>query len=166
MAAVILLNGTSSSGKTTIAGLLQKRLGSKWVIKSIDGFLETLPVIQRARTKDELRKLVFDAIPEFHRNILREVNLGSQVIIDHVLQEKEWGEDFNAAFGSYDVVRVGVNCSLEVLEKRERDRGDRNLGMAKKQFLTVHAGISYDLEVDTSALTAEECAERITRLLN
>jgi len=105
MNSVILLNGTSSSGKTTIAELLQKRLSSNWVIESIDGFLEALPAIQQAKTKNELQKLVFDAIPMFHRKILSEVDLGRRVIVDHVLQESEWLKDFDLTCGGLEVVQ-------------------------------------------------------------
>lgn len=167
MVSVILLNGTSSSGKTTIANLLRERLGSNWIIKSIDGFLENLPAIQHAKTKDEIGKVVFAAVPEFHREVSRQVEgLRQRLIVDHVLQEKEWAKDFDATCGSHKVIRIGVKCPLEVIERRERGRGDREIGMAKKQFKKVHQEILYDLEVDTNSLTAEECVEEILRIVN
>ena len=56
---------------------------------------------------------------------------------------------------------IGVRCSLEVAEQRERDRGDRVAGLVAEQFDTVHKIGSYDLEVDSSILTPEQCAEQI-----
>ncbi|TGV32538.1 chloramphenicol phosphotransferase, partial [bacterium M00.F.Ca.ET.168.01.1.1] len=45
-----------------------------------------------------------------------------------------------------------------VLEARESDRADRMPGLARWQYGRAHEGISYDLEIDTSMLTAQECA--------
>ena len=56
---------------------------------------------------------------------------------------------------------IGVQCPLEVLEARELQRKDRTLGQARLQFPVIHKYASYDLEVDTSALSADECAEKI-----
>jgi chloramphenicol 3-O phosphotransferase len=42
-----------------------------------------------------------------------------------------------------------------------RERKDRTLGQAAKQHDLVHAHRIYDLEVDTSLLNPQECAERI-----
>jgi chloramphenicol 3-O phosphotransferase len=37
------------------------------------------------------------------------------------------------------------------------------LGLARWQYPRVHGGVSYDLELDTSAETAEQLAARIKR---
>jgi chloramphenicol 3-O phosphotransferase len=64
------------------------------------------------------------------------------------------------------VLFVGVKCPLEVLEAREKGRGDRTLGQAAGQAGIIHQNCIYDLEVDTSQLSAAECAEQIkVRLL-
>nr|WP_245331012.1 chloramphenicol phosphotransferase CPT family protein [Mesorhizobium sophorae] len=49
----------------------------------------------------------------------------------------------------HDVFFVAVHCPLEVLIKREKRRGDRPEGSAKRDFETIHVGKSYDLELDT-----------------
>ena len=59
------------------------------------------------------------------------------------------------------VFKVGVLAPLDVLEAREAARGDRLIGLARWQVDRVHAGRRYDLEVDSAALTAAQCAERI-----
>jgi chloramphenicol 3-O phosphotransferase len=58
---------------------------------------------------------------------------------------------------------VGVFAPLDVLEARERERGDRTIGLARWQYDRVHTGKSYDLEVDTSRTSAMECAKTIQR---
>jgi GNAT superfamily N-acetyltransferase len=52
-----------------------------------------------------------------------------------------------------------VRCPLEVLEQREHQLKNRTLGQARAQFERVHAFVkTYDFEVDTSLLSAAECA--------
>jgi chloramphenicol 3-O phosphotransferase len=65
------------------------------------------------------------------------------------------------------VLFVGVRCPVDIAEQRERDRGDRWPGLVTAHIDLVHAHGIYDLDVDTSVLTAMECAEKIKeRLLN
>ncbi|HNC07871.1 MAG TPA: hypothetical protein PLX14_04145, partial [Anaerolineales bacterium] len=56
---------------------------------------------------------------------------------------------------------VGVHCSLEELERREKARSDRQIGLAKEQMATIHNSVIYDIEIDTSILSLEECAMTI-----
>jgi chloramphenicol 3-O phosphotransferase len=56
---------------------------------------------------------------------------------------------------------VAVRCPLEELLRRERARGDRSAGTAAAQYDVVHAHGDYDIEVDTSTHTADECARQI-----
>ncbi len=48
-----------------------------------------------------------------------------------------------------DVFFVGVQCPLEILEQREKQRGDRHAGDAAKDLQTVHSFLPYDFEVDS-----------------
>ena len=90
---------------------------------------------------------------------------GINVVADHVLVEPGWLQECAALFAVLPAWLVGVRCPLEVLEEREKGRGDRTLGQARLQHERVHAHDTYDLEVDTSLLTAEECAEKIRQRL-
>lgn len=48
--------------------------------------------------------------------------------------------------------------SADVLDQRERDRGDRFIGQGRGVGATVHDFLIYDVEVDTSALAASDAA--------
>lgn len=65
----------------------------------------------------------------------------------------------------HQVMTVGMFAPLDILEERERQRGDRMIGLARWQFDRVHAGVDYDLQIDTSTATPEESAGRIKVLL-
>jgi chloramphenicol 3-O phosphotransferase len=100
-------------------------------------------------------------IATMHRTFALMASLGHHLIVDHVLLEPEWVDDLVQVLDGHSVLFVGVRCPLAVVEQRERERGDRVIGMARGHFESVHAHASYDLEVDTSLLTARECALRI-----
>jgi chloramphenicol 3-O phosphotransferase len=71
--------------------------------------------------------------------------------------------DYAALLVDLTLRTVGVFAPLEVLEARERERGDRLIGLARWQYDRVHRGRRYDLELDTSKATAMECAGTIKR---
>ncbi|RYF98920.1 MAG: chloramphenicol phosphotransferase, partial [Caulobacteraceae bacterium] len=60
-----------------------------------------------------------------------------------------------------DLRIVGLFAPLEVLERRERERGDRELGLARWQFERVHRDVIYDLEIDATATTPAATAQKI-----
>jgi chloramphenicol 3-O phosphotransferase len=51
-----------------------------------------------------------------------------------------------------------VFAPLDILEARERQRGDRRIGLARWQYGRVHKNDVYDLEIDASRATPLECA--------
>lgn len=86
---------------------------------------------------------------------------GYLVIVDHVFERQSWYDECLAAAQEADILLVGVRCPLGVVEERERTREDRRNGLARSQFNVVHESKPYDLEVDTSVLSAEACANVI-----
>jgi chloramphenicol 3-O phosphotransferase len=69
------------------------------------------------------------------------------------------------------VLFVGVRCPLDVIWQRRRDSWDQDPATADAALRAavqrwqdaVHAGMPYDLEVDTSVTDPAGCAERIAR---
>lgn len=166
---VILLNGTSSSGKTTIANALQEKLLEPYVYISIDNFfsmyLEKFPENEQEDAA-ALAGLIPDVISGFHRSVASLAHSGNNILVDHVLQEKEWLQECIKSWKGLEVIFVGVKCPLEVVEQREKERGDREIGTARYQFRRVHVHNLYDIEVDTSILSADECVTSIVELIN
>jgi len=110
-------------------------------------------------------RLVPAIIPGLHRCVVALAESGINLIVDHVLQEKEWLEECVEIWDGLDVLFVGVECPLEIAEQREKERDDRNIGTARYQYERVHAHGLYDVKVDTSTLTVDECVTRITELV-
>lgn len=179
MATVILLNGVGSAGKSSIAKALQAVAAEPFLHVAMDAFLEMMP----ARYWDHPDGIIFEAVQEdgkpsvvircgpvadrimrgMRRSIAAMARAGNNLIVDDVLIEDEMA-DYCALLADDVVLRtVGVFAPLEVLEARERDRGDRQIGLARWQFDRVHRGKHYDLEIDSSNATPAECAETIKR---
>jgi len=178
-ASIIYLNGASSSGKTTLAQALQQALDAPYFHLSIDTFAALVP--RRA-----------DGGPAFSGDVLGpKINGGfvrcvaalaatcNNVIVDDVLCESLRLDGKRDAFlgpdllqqrvhvlAPYDVLYVGVHCAVPELQRRERARGDRYRGLAEFQHARVHRYSRYDVEVDTSIHTPEECVGQIKAALH
>jgi chloramphenicol 3-O phosphotransferase len=163
---IVFINGTSSSGKTTIIRALQEKLKEPYIEAGIDKFIWMLPkryldhplwddVLGQADkagvTGHVLIHGMHHAIVELSRN-------GINVLADHVLIEPDWVKECVELFADFPAYLIGLQCPLEVLELRERTRKDRTLGQAKLQFPIIHKYTLYDLEVDTSLMDTEACA--------
>jgi chloramphenicol 3-O phosphotransferase len=166
---IIILNGTSSSGKTSILKALQKLMEEPYLDAGIDRFIFSMPRRYLDRPLwDDVLGLADRAGKEGHRlfhgmhhAIAALSHCGVNVVADHVLVEKNWLVECTSLFADLPAYLIGVQCPIAVLEQRERERKDRTFGQASLQLPLVHAHAVYDLSVDTSVLTAEECALQI-----
>ncbi len=166
---IIFINGTSSSGKTSIVRALQDLLPDPFLEAGLDKFIYCLPAryLERPLWDDVLGfadhsgTTGHDLVRGMHRAIRALSLAGCNVIADHVLVEPVWAADCTNLFSEMPAYLFGVNCPLEVLQQRERSRKNRTLGQARVQFPLIHKYVKYDLEVDTSLLTPQDCALRI-----
>jgi chloramphenicol 3-O phosphotransferase len=161
---IILLNGTSCSGKTTLSGALQRRLSlprRPFLHIEADRFLPHLP--------DDVGdgSLAVPMHRALHRAIASFAGQGFDLIVDGVLPygHPDSIADALSIFRRHRLCYIGVHCDLDVLEQRERERVDRNEGWARRQFQDLHDGAVYDIEVDTTMTGADENADRTARYL-
>lgn len=133
---IIILNGTSSSGKTSLVRALQNVLDEPYLEAGIDKFIFMLPgrYIERPLWDDVLG-LADRAgatghilIAGIHRSIAELSKMRNNVIADHVLLESLWLKDCADLFAELPAYLIAVRCPLEVLEQRECSRRDRTLG--------------------------------------
>ena len=168
---VIVLNGASSSGKTSIARCLKAVLPHPWLSLGVDTLLAAMPASTRASTAGI--EITSDGTvcvgPEFRMleaawitGIAAMVGAGARIIVDEVFLDGAASQArWQHGLAGLDVLWVGVRCEPEVAAARELARGDRVPGMAAHQAGAVHEGVVYDLEVDTTHAEALECAETI-----
>ena len=100
-----------------------------------------------------------------HGAIAAFARAGCPVIVDHILYERDWARELAEALRGLTAYLVGVRVPLEILEERERQRATSPVGHARSHYETVHAHGVYDLEVDTSRATPDECADAIAQFV-
>ncbi len=163
---IVLLNGTSSSGKSSIAEELLRRWPTPAFRLAVDDLnamrakAQTL-ALDDAGVAETLRR----TRAGFHRAVAGMAEAGNDVIMDHVLSEPWRLADCLVLFRPFPVLLVGVYCDPAELTRREQARGDRPPGTAAAQVDQVHRHGTYDLIVDTTHRTAADCAAEILRAL-
>lgn len=172
MTDVVVLNGGSSSGKSTVARALQAQLSTPFLAFSVDDLIEAMPP---AMSGDDAAGIVITSDgrvlpgPEFrrlqaswNRGLAAIARSGSGVILDDVfLGGAASQQRVREAFAGLQILWVGVQCDPQVAAAREAARGDRPAGMAASQAELVHLGVEYDLEIDSSHTSPAECARLI-----
>ena len=168
MATIVVLNGTSSSGKTSIARAFQGVAPRVFLNFSIDSILYALPphVVERLERGVEVREVQFpELVRAFYACVRELAALGHDLVIDHAVVSRAEAELLVSAVQSHQVLLVGLECPVDVLTERERMRGDRRPGMAAAQCERIHHWLEYDLVIDSSRVDAEEAARRIMEAL-
>lgn len=168
---VIVLNGGSSSGKSTLARALQDELPEAWLSLSVDTLVDAMP----ARLTAGGDGIGFaddgavDVGPDFTAlqdawttGLVAMARAGAHLVVDDVFlggtaSQRRWLD----ALGDVPTLWVGVRCAPEVAARREAERGDRVAGMAARQAEAVHRGVGYDLEVDTTGTDPADGARTI-----
>ncbi len=198
--AVVVLNGTSSAGKTSIAKALQEIMDEPYVHTGVDHFLPRLPAkfsvtsdghnpdsapyfllvysggAQRMVAAREEGDAVYGSgiltevrigpkgvalLAAMYRGLAALAMAGGNVIVDDVIYDPRVLGAAVDALHDLRVLFVGLRLPREVAERRERERGDRGPGGAAAFYDLVHAHGVYDLELDTSAYSPMECAQKI-----
>jgi len=176
MVEVIILNGGSSSGKTTVAKNLQNSLSAPWLRFSIDDLVEALPDAM----VDEDSGITFGsdgsvtpgtAFRSLERawmhGIAEMARTGARVIVDDVfISGIDARNRWESAMKGLHVLWVGVYCDAAVASARENARGDRVAGMAASQATVVHVGMQYDITIDATDTSPEECAHLIAQQIS
>ncbi|MDJ0959181.1 MAG: AAA family ATPase [Acidimicrobiia bacterium] len=184
---IIILNGTASSGKSSIAKELQRSLPGYTLHTGIDHFAQTLPEdfvvlgdgidpaavegLLWVTTDDGERVTEFRLGPKavqlkesMYRSAQAAAGTGFNVIVDDVIMD----ERVLAIIGRLLAGKayfVGVRCPKDVASRRHEERGDRFPGLVETQFDIVHSHGVYDLTVDTHANSSVECADAILEMV-
>jgi chloramphenicol 3-O phosphotransferase len=158
---VIILNGGSSAGKTTLGRGLQSALPDIWLLLGIDLLIWTLPpgIINDANglsvhdgviVRGELFMSLYAGFRTAVASLARSgVNvLLDDLTLDGVADQHRW----NDALRGLGVLWVGVRCAPTIAAEREARRQSRLPGIARHQAAAVHVDVRYDVEVDTGVL--------------
>ncbi|WP_281276225.1 phosphotransferase-like protein [Flexivirga caeni] len=101
----------------------------------------------------------------YHRMLAAMARAGNDVVGDHVLNEPWRIADLLDVLDGIPVLLVHATASLEELERRERERGDREVGTARAQLDVVFAHGDCDLAIDTTGTSSVAAARAVTALV-
>ena len=160
MSNIIFLNGTSSSGKTTLAKEIQQLSDVRYFHMSIDSFCNMLAP---KFLENDLWNSANIAASTMHKTTLSLCSDGENVIIDNVIDDTfiHWLKECIFLFKDFNVTFVNVFCDIDDLVKREIQRGDREIGQATAQLKNMSIINDYDLRVNTTIMTTNDCAKYI-----
>ena len=162
---IIVLNGASSSGKTALGRALQSQLPTQYQHLQLDAFRsmeptdywdgwKSQPTEAVERKVAALCRAMNAALSEYSRH-------GQGVIFDTALSNTDSWRYVLEDLAGLPVYLVGVTCSVEELSRREKGRGNREIGLAARQSEWIHTNKEYDLLVDTTASHPGHCAAEI-----
>jgi chloramphenicol 3-O phosphotransferase len=167
----VVLNGTASAGKTSLAAAIRQHANGMWVVVGQDDFAATL-IPRWVTVEGELDgshgadgfRFVRDEsglhveVGEVGRRLLRGyryavgacARAGNDVLVDECKFDAGGWEEWSDALDGIAATWVRVDCDLAECERRERSRPDRRLlvGLARGHYERAHADARYDLVVD------------------
>jgi chloramphenicol 3-O phosphotransferase len=166
---ILILNGASSSGKTSIARAIQSMVVEPYHHLQLDAFRAMEPRGYWEGWKEQpsdtvalklaaLCRAMNAALAEYSRH-------GQNVVFDTELSNPDAWQYVVEDLVNLPVLMVGITCGVAVLAQRESERGDRNPGLAASQFDRVHKDKEYDLMVDTTASSTTHCATIVAEWL-
>lgn len=188
---VILLNGTSSAGKTTVARMIQQLRPEPIQHIALDQFRDGLPARFRGLNSPEgtpgARGLNVAPVHEpggpdvpamsgtairfgdvglrmltgMRQAIAAFAKAGNDVVVDDMRLDATYLSGYLAALAGIDVIFAAIHCDPASLNQRETERPGRFPGTAILHMHSVHAGCIYDVEVNTSTMSVRQCAESI-----
>jgi chloramphenicol 3-O phosphotransferase len=189
---IIILNGAPRAGKSSIVEVIQSTFVGPWINVGVDAYLRSMTPkkyhpgigLRPGGERPDLEDLVRLFYAALYDTISAHSRLGLNVVTDvghHDAYSKPLRilEDCARRLTGLPVLFVGLRCPMDVIMKR-RQRGqtgregeyidvtDKSIAPepVKAWQREVHIPGIYDLEVDTSVLTPEECAETIRRKLD
>lgn len=180
---IILLNGSSSAGKTTLAHAIAALSERPVQHISLDQFrdgmasrfrgmnaragepgsrgLNVVPTADGTQTALSFGDVGRNTLRGMRRAVAAFATTGIDVVVDDLLLEPAFLADYLEALRGLAVTFVGVRCDLATVSAREAARPGRFPGTAAAHWGNVHDGCRYDVEVDTARLSPRQCAERV-----
>jgi chloramphenicol 3-O phosphotransferase len=157
---LLILNGASSAGKTALCKKLQEVLEEPYIHLEEDRFV--FNTYHERFLNSELAPQIFQkTMLGYYRSLRVFLSAGHNVLADTGFYTPDLLNLCVTELQNEAVWLIGVHCSVEELERRERVRGDRPIGLARKQQATLHNSVIYDIEVDTSISNLDACAMTI-----
>ncbi len=184
---VIILNGPSVSGKSSLQKAFQKiMLPTFWAKMGIDNLFDnpmpdvTLDDLEHWQTPNSIRWVTNSKDAQgnnimalhvgnegqkiaygMNSAIAAYAKQGCNVIVDYIAYQPEWLNDLQGKLADIKTYYVAVKIPLAVLEEREKARGTSPVGHSRSHYDTVYGSIKYDLKLESGKYKPEELAQQL-----
>jgi chloramphenicol 3-O phosphotransferase len=174
---VVILNGPPRSGKSSIAAAMQAASREIWMNLGVDLFMQATP--RRLQPSIGLRPgedahPVYPLVPRLYAALYDAIaaiaRSGLSVVADAGHHDRAVLADCARRLDGLHALIVGVHCPLDEIMRRriatwgpdDRVTPDDPVPEPVRRWqAAVHGGWPYDLELDTSKMTPDECAAAI-----
>lgn len=182
---IVLLNGPPRAGKTSIANAIQERFDGVWMNLGVDNFKRMTPAryqpgigLRPGGERPDLEPVVVTLYRGMYQAIADHSRLGVNVVVDATHHES-YSRPLGILTGCAHQLRglpvlfVAVRCPVDVIRERRRATwggagyvaGADGTDPVDLWQRALDATGPYDLTVDTSLRTPEQCADTIGDLL-
>lgn len=188
---IIILNGPSVSGKSSIQKEFQKlMMPNLWVKLGIDNLFDNpmpditpenmnywnsanpIRWVEQSKDKDG-NNIITLHMGEQGEKVANAMNSaiaayaqnGCNIIVDYIAYKPEWLKDLQEKIKKFKTYYIAVEIPLEVLEQREVARGTSPKGHARSHYFNVYGNVKYDLKVRSDKNNAAEIAKQIKDLI-
>ena len=188
---IIILNGPSGSGKSSIQREFQKlMMPNLWIKTGIDTLFDApMPDItpenmQFWQSSNPIRWVETSQDADGNNIITLQVGdqgeqvayamnsaiaayaqNGCNVIVDYIAYDQDWLKDLQDKCRPFTTYYVAVEIPLNILEQREEARGTSPKGHARSHYYTVHGDKIYDLTVNSGNNSAVDIAIQLKQLV-
>lgn len=188
---IIVLNGPSSSGKSSIQKEFQAlMMPNLWIKLGIDNlFDKPMPDITpenmnywasenpirwvEMSTDDNGNKIIPLFVGPQGEKVAYGMNSaiaayaqsGCNIIVDYIAYDPQWLDDLEHKCSKCKTYYVKVDIPLETLEQREAARGTSPAGHARSHYFTVYGDKKYDLVVNSGMQSAADIAMQLKLLI-
>lgn len=158
---IIILNGVSSSGKTTLAKTIQDRSPIPLYRLDIDDFILMSPDKFNDYENGDF-SVQYKFASKFFHVVKLYSDLGFDLIVPYMFfKNSDTLQEFSELLSDYPVLVVNIVCPVEELQRRERKRENRKIGSAEEQLKLLETNFEDSLSVDNFVSSNVECADKI-----
>jgi chloramphenicol 3-O phosphotransferase len=170
---VVVLNGTPRAGKSSIVRVVQDTFRGTWINLGVDVYMSATPArlqpgigLRPGGERPDLEPDIVLMYAALYDSIAAHARDGVNVVVD--VGHHDWYSeprnilrDAARRLEGCRAYLIGVRCPIEVIMHRRGAADEPVPDPVRRWQDAVHDPGIYDLDVDTSALTPEQCATAI-----